>query len=90
MSENYTLPIESSWTVADIVAVSHFIDSVLAVYETGIAKNTLMTRYTQFREVMPAKSEQKQFDRDFERQTGYSIYRTMKLAQETTRDKVRG
>ena len=90
MSENYTLPIDGSWTVDDIVVVSHFIDSVLAVYETGVAKNTLMARYAAFREIMPAKSEQKRFDRDFERQTGYSIYQTMKLAENTTKDRVRG
>lgn len=90
MSENYTLPIDGSWTVEDIVAVSHFIDSVLAVYETGVAKATLLARYDAFRDVMPAKSEQKWFDRDFERQTGHSIYQTMKLAQNTTKDRVRG
>lgn len=90
MSENYTLPIDSSWTVDEIVAVSNFIDRVLAVYETGVAKAILMAHYAQFRDVMPAKSEQKQFDRDFERQTGHSIYQTMKLAQTTTKDRVRG
>ncbi|ADG41379.1 UPF0223 family protein [Leuconostoc kimchii] len=89
MSENYTLPIESNWTVEDIVTVSNLIDGVLAVYETGISKRILLERFDQFREVMPAKSEQKQFDRDFEQQTGYSIYKTMQLAQKTIRDKVR-
>ncbi|AEJ30641.1 UPF0223 family protein [Leuconostoc sp. C2] len=89
MSENYTLPIESNWTVEDIVTVSNLIDGVLAVYETGISKRILLERFDQFREVMPAKSEQKQFDRDFEQQTGYSIYKTIQLAQKTIRDKVR-
>ncbi|CAM3067578.1 UPF0223 family protein [Leuconostoc rapi] len=89
MSENYTLPIDSNWTVEDIVKVSNLIDGVLAVYETGISKRILLERFDMFREVMPAKSEQKQFDRDFEQQTGYSIYKTMQLAQKTIRDKVR-
>lgn len=89
MSENYTLPIESNWTVEDIVTVSNLIDGVLVVYETGISKRILLERFDQFREVMPAKSEQKQFDRDFEQQTGYSIYKTIQLAQKTIRDKVR-
>ena len=40
--------------------------------------------------MLPAQSEQKQFDKDFERQTGHSIYKTIKLAQGTTKDKVRG
>lgn len=89
MSENYTLPIDSNWTVEDIVNVSNLIDGVLAVYETGISKRVLLARFDMFREVIPAKSEQKQFDRNFEQQTGYSIYKTMQLARKEIKDKVR-
>jgi len=90
MNENYTLPIDGNWTTEDIVTVSNFVDSVLNVYETGVSKATLMSRYKAFRDVIVSKSEQKQFDKNFERQTGHSIYQTMKLAQQTTKDKVRG
>jgi len=55
MSENYTLPIESNWTVEDIVTVSNLIDGVLAVYETGISKRILLERFDQFREVCQLK-----------------------------------
>jgi len=55
MSENYTLPIESNWTVEDIVTVSNLIDGVLVVYETGISKRILLERFDQFREVCQLK-----------------------------------
>jgi len=90
MSENYILPIDGNWTVEDIVKISNLVDSVLDVYETGVLKSKLLRRYNEFRDVLPAQSEQKQFDKDFERQTGHSIYKTIKLAQGTTKDKVRG
>ena len=73
MSENYTLPIDSNWTIDDIVTVSAFVDKVLQVYENGVLKVTLLAQYDKFRQVIPSKSEQKQFDRNFEQQTGFSI-----------------
>jgi len=90
MSENYILPIDGNWTVEDIVKISNLVDSVLDVYETGVLKSKLLRRYNEFRDVLPSQSEQKKFDKDFERQTGHSIYKTIKLAQGTTKDKVRG
>lgn len=89
MSENYTLPIDSNWTIDDIVTVSVFVDKVLKVYENGVLKVTLLAQYDKFRQVIPSKSEQKQFDRNFEQQTGFSIYRTIKLAQATTKDRIK-
>ncbi|CCF24396.1 MULTISPECIES: UPF0223 family protein [Leuconostoc] len=89
MSENYTLPIDSNWTIDDIVTVSAFVDKVLQVYENGVLKVTLLGQYDKFRQVIPSKSEQKQFDRNFEQQTGFSIYRTIKLAQATTKDRIK-
>lgn len=89
MSENYTLPIDSNWTIDDIVTVSAFVDKVLQVYENGVLKVTLLAHYDKFRQVIPSKSEQKQFDRNFEQQTGFSIYRTIKLAQATTKDRIK-
>ena len=36
-----------------------------------------------------SEEEQKKFDKDFERQTGYSIYKTIKFVQNSTKDRVR-
>ena len=89
MSENYTLPIDGNWTTEDIVIVSNFVNAILSVYENGVSRDELLQHYNKYRVVMPAKSEQKRFDKDFERQTGHSIYRVTKLLQTSTEKRVR-
>jgi len=66
MSENYTLPIDGNWTTEDIVIVSNFVDAILKAYESGVSRDELVQRYNDYRAVMPSKSEQKRFDKDFD------------------------
>lgn len=82
MADDYQLPIDGNWDVQDMVAVSNLVDAILQVYEGGCDRNLLLENYRQFCEVIPSKSEQKKFDRDFEEQTGRSIYQTMKLTKD--------
>lgn len=82
---NYQLPIDGNWTTADIIAVSTLVDDVLMAYEAGVDCQKILADYQGFCQVIPAKSEQKAFDRDLAQQTGYSIYQTIKQAQQTTR-----
>ncbi|MGC8257631.1 UPF0223 family protein [Leuconostoc mesenteroides] len=89
MNENYVLPIGGDWTTQDIIIVTNFINSVLGVYEKGSSREEVLKNYDAYRKIMPAKSEQKKFDKDFERQTGYSIYKTIKFVQNSTKDRVR-
>ncbi|MDF7626852.1 UPF0223 family protein [Lactobacillaceae bacterium L1_55_11] len=74
--ENYQLPIDANWDTADIIAVVNLVDDVLSVYEDGVRRNKFLKDYAAFKAVIPAMSEQKQFDRDFKRQTGHQIYQT--------------
>ncbi|MCO0832507.1 UPF0223 family protein [Fructobacillus sp. W13] len=83
MADNYQLPIDGNWNTEDMIAVSNLVDAVLQVYEGGCDRNYLMETHKHFVQVIPSKSEQKTFDRDFEEQTGHSIYKTMKMAQES-------
>ncbi|MDF7637057.1 UPF0223 family protein [Leuconostocaceae bacterium ESL0958] len=81
MKDAYQLPIDGNWTTTDIIMVSNLVDAVMKSYESGCDRDLLLSAYRDFCLVMPAKSEQKAFDRDFGRQTGYSIYQTIQLAQ---------
>ncbi|MBS9337196.1 UPF0223 family protein [Fructobacillus parabroussonetiae] len=90
MAENYQLPIDGNWDVADMVAVSELVDAVLQVYEGGCERAQLLEAHRAFTKVMPAKSEQKRFDRDFEEQTGRSIYQTVKMARESDKRVIKG
>ncbi|GAP00227.1 UPF0223 family protein [Fructobacillus ficulneus] len=85
MTEQYQLPIDGNWNQDDIIAVSNLVDAVLQVYEGGCDRDFLIGAHQRFCNVIPSKSEQKAFDRDFEQQTGRSIYQTMKLTQGTNK-----
>lgn len=50
-------------------------------YEVGIDPQQLLASYQEFCQVIPAKSEQKAFDRDFQKQTGHGIYQTIQAAR---------
>ena len=52
-------------------------------YEIGIDRQTLLDAYAAFKTVVPSKSEEKQIGREFESTSGYSIYKTVKLARQT-------
>lgn len=87
--DSYHLPIDASWNTADITVVATFVDDVLSVYEQGISRTKFIADYHAFTEVMPAVSEQKRFDRDFQKQTGYSIYRTTQFVKDSSQELVR-
>ncbi|MBS9336097.1 UPF0223 family protein [Fructobacillus papyrifericola] len=90
MADNYQLPIDGNWDTKDMIAVSQLVDAVLQVYENGCDKEQLLDAYHDFLQVMPAKSEQKRFDRDFEEQTGRSIYKTIQLAKQSEKKVIKG
>lgn len=88
-NNNYQLPIERHWHTQDIIKVSKLVDDVLSVYETSMLRSDLLTAYRDFCDVIPSKGEQRKFDRDFEQQTGYSIYRTIQTAKASSKDRIR-
>ncbi|CAK8054033.1 UPF0223 family protein [Eupransor demetentiae] len=89
MNSNYQLPIDGNWNTQDIVAVSTMVDDVLSLYESGVDRDRFMKDYQAFLAVMPAKGEQKSFDRDLKAQTGHQIYQAVKLVQAAPAGKVR-
>lgn len=83
---NYTYPLFEEWTTTDIIAVTHLYQCVEAAYEQprGVAAAELVAAYQVFQKIVPQKFEEKQLDRDFETASGYSIYRTVKAARQST------
>lgn len=83
---NYEYPLQPDWSTTDIVAVTTLYQRVEDAYEQsqGVASADLLTAYRAFQQVVPQKFEEKQLDKAFETVSGYSIYRTMKLARQTS------
>jgi len=83
-SSNYEYPLQADWSTTDIVAVTTLYQRVEDAYEVnqGVPADVLIAAYRDFQKVVPQKFEEKQLGRDFEKASGYSIYRSMKQARE--------
>ncbi|MEN2454482.1 UPF0223 family protein, partial [Bacillus sp. JR_15] len=70
------------WTTEEKIAVISFFQAVEKAYEKGIAKQELLDTYKRFKEIVPSKAEEKTHCAAFEKESGYSPYRTVKTARE--------
>lgn len=83
MQQNFTYPLLAGWTTEDIVKVSQLYNHVAAAYEGGTNRQALLDAYRAFKQVVPAKSEEKQLGRQFEQLSGYSIYQVVQAARQS-------
>ncbi|AKP66439.1 UPF0223 family protein [Companilactobacillus ginsenosidimutans] len=83
MRENYSYPLDPEWSDDDIVGVISLYNAVESVYESGISKEKFMQKYRAFCQVVPTKMEQRKFDKEFQLESGYSIYQAFKQSQST-------
>ncbi|WP_144556703.1 UPF0223 family protein [Bacillus pumilus] len=78
----YQYPMDVDWTTEEKIAVISFFQAVEKAYEKGIAKQELLDTYKRFNEIVPSKAEEKTHCAAFEKESGYSPYRTVKTARE--------
>ena len=78
----YQYPIDHTWTTDEIIDVIKFFELVEQAYEKGISREQLMGSYRRFKEIVPGISEEKKIFKEFEKESGYSSYRTIKAAKE--------
>lgn len=78
----YSYPLNTDWSTQEMVDVVSFFEAVEAAYETGILRETFMTRYKRFKEIVPSQAEEKTILREFEQASGYVGYKAVKLARE--------
>ncbi|SDB87276.1 Uncharacterized protein YktA, UPF0223 family [Pelagirhabdus alkalitolerans] len=79
---NYRFPIDPDWSTDEMVDVVEFLDLVERAYYQSVDSNQLLSHYKKFKQVVPSKSEEKKLSQAFERDSGCSVYRTVKKAQE--------
>ncbi|MDX8044885.1 UPF0223 family protein [Gracilibacillus sp. S3-1-1] len=79
---NYSYPIDESWTTEEIVDVVNYYSVIEKAYEKGIIKQDLIAAYNRYKEIVPSKSEEKQLDKQFEKQSGYVPFRVIKKAKD--------
>ncbi|KGP92064.1 hypothetical protein N780_00240 [Pontibacillus chungwhensis BH030062] len=82
MSADYNYPLDTEhWTTEEVIDVVNFYHLIEKANEDGVKKEDLMLSYNRFKQIVPSKSEEKTLGAEFERQSGYSIYKTVKLAR---------
>ncbi|UOQ93037.1 UPF0223 family protein [Halobacillus shinanisalinarum] len=79
---SYSYPIdETYWSKEEIIDVVNFYSMVEQAYEASVKQDELLLAYTRFKQIVPSKSEEKQLCGQFEKESGYSCYRTVKQAR---------
>ncbi|WP_079709326.1 UPF0223 family protein [Paraliobacillus ryukyuensis] len=86
---NYSYPIDESWSTNEVIDVVNFLSLVEKAYEQSVKRNDLILAYRRFKQIVPSKSEEKQIDKQFEKETGYSVYRTVQHARKVESDKIK-
>lgn len=75
---HYEYPIDSDWSTDETIQVIQLLTAVEQAYEGGIELKQFQAKYRLFKEVVTSKSGEKQLDKSFQSQSGYSIYQVVK------------
>lgn len=75
---NYSYPLDETWSQDEIVKVIALYNAVEKAYESSIKSDEFLQKYRSFQQVVPMKMEQKKLDKEFEFESGYSIYQVFK------------
>ncbi|MCY8103726.1 UPF0223 family protein [Bacillus mojavensis] len=85
----YQYPMNEDWTTEEAVDVIAFFQQVEQAYEKGADREELLKAYRRFKEIVPGKAEEKKLCGEFEEQSTYSPYRTVKQAKESDQAKIK-
>lgn len=78
----YQYPINELWSKQEIIDVVHFFTVIEKFYEKSADDNEVINSYRRFKEIVPSKSEEKTYFKEFESATGYKVYPVVKKASE--------
>lgn len=89
-NQNYSYPIDPSWSTSEIETVITMLQAVEDAYEVGVNRQQVLDCYREFKKVVPAKSEEKRLGREFAKVTGgYQLYDTVQAAKKQAAGKIR-
>lgn len=74
----YSYPIDYMYYEQDeIIIIAEFLSMIEEANTKRIDKNVLLKKYNIFRNIIGSISEEKTLDKEFEKLSGYSIYKTI-------------
>jgi len=81
----YNYPIDYElFTAEEVTVIIEFLSLIEDANEHKVDPIVLNGKHKSYRGVINSKAMEKQIDRDFEKASGYSIYKTMKEYQQKT------
>lgn len=79
--KEYQYPIALDWTTEEMVAVTNMWTAVEQANEQGISVAVFLEKYKIFKGIVKSIGEEKRLGNEFEKVSGYSLYRTVQQAK---------
>ena len=79
--QDYQYPLDLDWTTEEMVIVMKMWEDLELANGKGIDNARFLKSYQQFKTVIPSIGEEKKLGKEFEKVSGYSLYRTVQAAK---------
>ncbi|TMN23448.1 UPF0223 family protein [Lentibacillus cibarius] len=86
---NYHYPLDDSWSKQEVIDVVNFFALVEQAYEKQVQREDVLAAYHRFKRIVPSKSEEKTYFREFERASGYACFPVVKKARNSDEKNIR-
>lgn len=86
---SFSYPLMPEWSTQEIIDVSAFYEAVEKLNTVGIKRADFMNLYGRFCEIEPSKAAQKQLDSRYEKESGFSIYRSVRFVLENDKENLK-
>lgn len=78
---DYHYPLNELWSKQEMIDVVHFFSVIERYYEQTAENNEILGAYRRFKEIVPSKSEEKTYFKEFETASGYRVFPVIKQAK---------
>ncbi|MBO0471322.1 UPF0223 family protein [Enterococcus sp. DIV0242_7C1] len=79
--KDYQYPLDLDWTTDEMVIVTNMWSAVEQANETGMETAEFLQTYQRFKTVVKSIGEEKRLGNEFQKVSGYSLYRTVQQAK---------
>lgn len=79
---DYSYPLDNDWTTEEMLIVVELWAALENAYEGGVETEVFMEKYRDFKTVVKSIGEEKRLGKEFEKVSGYSLYRTLQQAKQ--------
>ncbi len=79
--QDYQYPLDTEWTTEETILVMNLWQALEDSYEKGISAEKFLESYKGFKTVVKSLGEERSLGREFEKLSGYSLYKTVQEAK---------